>query len=283
MAKDSQGNDLSAVGVPITGMAAFAPVSQANMLAKAQLAANPLNLPAAFKKLGLYKVDGGPAAARESGDAIELFQKGYSISGDGTRTVQIVLAEQNTEVLELIEGVVPDVNGVIEVSSSLPDNRFILFTVTKYRNGSEKRQIGVASVTAVEPDKQERGSIEGASVTFTWQDHELFNGSPFWQWMGVPSGAGATAKTSWMVTLSGAPTGGTFALALGGAATPPIVYNATAAVITGALNGLSGVTGISGISTSGSGPWTVTLPSAGVLTAGTTALTGGTNPSVTVA
>lgn len=189
MAADTQGNDLDAVGVPITGLAAFAPLLEANVIAKTALGASPLVLPAAFKRLGLYKADGGPAASRESGDPIPFFQIGYSLAGDGTRAVTIGLAEQNATVQGLIEGAEPDANGVIEVSSSLPDNRFILLTVTKYRNGTEKRQIGVAAITAVEPDQQERGSVEGANVTFTWQEDPLFNDAPFWQWGPAVPGA----------------------------------------------------------------------------------------------
>jgi hypothetical protein len=186
MTADSQGNDLDAVAVPLTGVAAYAPLASGNVIAKADLGASPLVLPVAAKRLGLYKVDGGPAAARESGDAIEFFQKGYTIAGDGTRTVVINLAEQNANVQALIEGATPDANGVIEVSSSLPNNRFILYVITKYRNGTEKRQEGVAAVTSVEPDQSTRGEVEGQAVTFTWQEDDLFNGAPFWQWTGVP-------------------------------------------------------------------------------------------------
>ncbi|KTR76188.1 hypothetical protein NS234_12230 [Microbacterium oxydans] len=182
MTADSQGNDLDAVGVPITGMGAFAPVAIANVIDKAALGASPLVLPAAARRLGLYKVDGGPAPSRETGDAIEFFQKGYTLAGEGTRAVVINLAEQNAAVMALTEGAEPDENGVIEVSSSLPGNRFILYVVTRYRGGLEKRQVGVASVTAVEPDQQTRGEVEGIAVTFTWQEDELFNGAPFWQW-----------------------------------------------------------------------------------------------------
>ena len=206
MVADNQGNDLTAVGVPITGMAAFAPVSSENVIDKAALGASPLVLPPAAKRLGLYKVDGGPAPARETGDAIEFFQKGYTLAGEGTRSVTITLAEQNVAVQSLIEGAAPDGNGVIEVSSSLPDNRFILYVVTRYRNGMEKRQQGVAAVTAVEPDQQTRGEVEGAAVTFTWQEDDLFNGAPFWQWGPAVPGAVTTAVTA------GAPgsfTGGT--------------------------------------------------------------------------
>lgn len=197
MTADSQGNDLSAVGVPITGLAAFAPVDQANVIAKPLLGASPLVLPVAAKRLGLYKVDGGPAPGRESGDAIEFFQKSYTLAGDGSRTVVINLAEQNPNVQVLIEGVEPDANGVIEVSSSLPDNRFILYVITRYKGGKEKRQIGVASVTSVEPDQQTRGEVEGQSVTFTWQEDPLFNEAPFWSWgPAVPGSIAPTGATA---------------------------------------------------------------------------------------
>lgn len=181
MTADAQGNDLSAVPVPVTGLAAIAPVDAANVLTKQELAARPIVMPAAFAKLGLIKVDGGFESARDSGDAILFFQKGYQLSGEGTRTVKIGLAENNATVLKLIEGAEPDVNGVIEVSSSLPNNQWILFTSTKYRNKTEDRQIGVAYVSAVEPDKAERGSVKGSVVTLTYVEHELFSDAPFWQ------------------------------------------------------------------------------------------------------
>lgn len=182
MTADSAGNDLDSVGVPITGLAAFAPVDVANVIAKADLGKSPLTLPVAFKRLGLFKQDGGAQEARDSDDPLEFFQAGYLISGNGTRTVQLGVAEDNAAVLQVTEGQTPDTDGVIEVSASLPDNRWILVVVTRYRNGKEKRRIGVAAVTAVEPDQEERGSVNGKKVTFTWQEDELFNGAPFWQW-----------------------------------------------------------------------------------------------------
>ena len=213
MTADEQGNNLEAVGVPISGMAAYAPLDAANVLTPAQLAASPLQLSAAFKKLGLYKQDGGPASGREDGDAIELFQQGYKLSAEGTRSLTIGLAEHNPIVQGLIEGVEPDEHGVYKVSSSLPSNRFILFSSLIYRGKSgarpEKRQIGVAYVSAVELDQAERGSVEGASVTFTWLEHDLFEGSPFWQFgPAVPGAAlqptGATAGTPGTFTPTGA-------------------------------------------------------------------------------
>lgn len=209
MAADEQGFDLDAVGVPITGMAAYAPLDPANMLTEAALGASPLVLPPAFKKLGLYKVDGGPAPSREAGDALEFFQQGYKKAGDGTRALTITLAQSDRVVMSLIEGVEPDEHGVYKVSSNLPDNRFILFSSIRYRGGLEERQLGVASITAVEPDQAERGSVKGSAVTFTWQEHEMFEGSPFWQWGPAVPGSpvqptGAVAGTPGSFTPTGA-------------------------------------------------------------------------------
>lgn len=186
MAADEQGNDLDAVDVPITGLAAWAPREVANVIAKAELGASPLELPAAYKMLGLFKTDGGFADGREDGERIEFFQGGYSLAGDGSRNTVVGLAENNTAVLELIEGKEPDANGVIEVSASLPDNRFIFLNSTRYKSGKEERKIGVAAITAVERDQAERGSVRGANVTFTWQTDPLFNDAPYWLYYGTP-------------------------------------------------------------------------------------------------
>lgn len=91
------------------------------------------------------------------------------------------------------------------------------------------------------------------------------------------------SKTGWTVQVTGTPTGGTYQLTLNGTPTSNLAYNALAADIATALNGLAGVTGISGITASGTGTITVTLPTAAILAKGTTALTGGTSPNVTVA
>lgn len=89
-------------------------------------------------------------------------------------------------------------------------------------------------------------------------------------------------KTSWNVTIGGAPTGGSYTLRVNGFATAPIAYNAAATAVAAAINALSGVTGISGVSATGTAPIALTFPSAVVVSA-TSALTGGTSPTVTVA
>jgi hypothetical protein len=100
----------------------------------------------------------------------------------------------------------------------------------------------------------------------------------------------AKANEVQTVTVTGAPTGGTFTLTWSGQTTAAIAYNATAAAVQSALEALSNiapgdviVTGAAG------GPYTVTFVgvNAGTdvaqMTASGAGLTGGTTPSVTVA
>lgn len=187
MAADDNGHDLSAVSVPVTGLAAYAPVDSANVIADADMGKKPLALPVAYKKLGLYKTDGGPQDARESGDPIEFFQEGYFLPGEGSRSLTINLAEDNANVQMLIEGKTPNSDGVIYVDSSLPAAQYLLFVATKYRNGRERRRNGVAQVTSVEVDQETRGEVRGQAVTFKWAAHDLFDGSPFKEWLGDPA------------------------------------------------------------------------------------------------
>lgn len=88
-------------------------------------------------------------------------------------------------------------------------------------------------------------------------------------------------QTAWNLTIAGAPTGGSFTLLVNGFATAPIAYNANAATVAAAINAISGVTGISGVTASGTSPIAITFPTT-VQLAATSALTGGTAPTVTV-
>lgn len=93
------------------------------------------------------------------------------------------------------------------------------------------------------------------------------------------------------VTINGGPTGGTFTLSSGGNTTSGIAYNAASSTVQSALRGFGGI--YAGVTVSGSagGPYTVTFPDAtsnvqapsAPIAADGSALTGGSNPSVTVA
>lgn len=188
MAADTEGNDLSAVSVPVSGKVAVAPVTEANVIMDADLGKTPLVLPVEYEMLGLVKVDGGPQDGRNDADAIEFFQEGYKLNGDSTVTVQLNLAEDNEAVNKLITGQEPDpVTGVIYVPSGLPDNTFLLFQATRYKNRNERRRNGVARLSTVEVDQETRGEVRGKAVTFEWMPHDLFRGFPYKEWFGNPN------------------------------------------------------------------------------------------------
>ena len=108
----------------------------------------------------------------------------------------------------------------------------------------------------------------------------------------VPLAPSANEQQS--VTVTGAPTGGTFTLTIDGQTTAGIAYNAAASAVQTALEGLSNINpGDVTVTGSAGGPYTVTFvwgESAGrvgrdvpQMTASGASLTGGTTPSVTVA
>lgn len=103
---------------------------------------------------------------------------------------------------------------------------------------------------------------------------------------------GAAANEVQSVAITGAPTGGTFALAFKGQVTAPIAYNAAAADVQTALQALPAI-GAGGVACAGgplpgssvsctfSGPLAATnVPT---ITAGGGGLTGGTSPAVAIA
>lgn len=92
------------------------------------------------------------------------------------------------------------------------------------------------------------------------------------------------------VTITGAPTGGTFTLTWSGQTTADIAYNATAAAVQAALEALSNIApGDVTVTGSAGGPYTLTWGGThlgddiAAPTASGAGLTGGTTPSVTVA
>ncbi len=90
---------------------------------------------------------------------------------------------------------------------------------------------------------------------------------------------------TYTVTITGSPTGGNITLTLGGKTTATIAYNAAASAVKSALVALDDGYGTADFTVTGSngGPFTVVYPAGlGALT-GTAALTGGTDPAVTVA
>jgi hypothetical protein len=115
----------------------------------------------------------------------------------------------------------------------------------------------------------------------------MASGDPRDQQFGQPFAGTADKQT---VTITGSPTGGTFTLTFKGQATAGIAYNAAAAAVQSALLTLSTI-GNGNVTVSGSapgGPYVVTFTGTlsgyqSDLSGNAASLTGGTNPSVTVA
>lgn len=90
-----------------------------------------------------------------------------------------------------------------------------------------------------------------------------------------------------VVTITGVPTGGTFTLAIGGAVTAPLAFNAAAATVQTAVRTLGTPWAGAAVAGAAGGPYTITLSPLGgasaPINASGVALTGGTAPSVVVA
>ena len=167
MARDTQGNDLESVKVPITGFAAIGPKGGTSMT-KAQLEAASLSLPSGYEYLGLFTTDGGPAEASEAEDPLEFFQIGYTLPGDdGKLTETLVLAEDNDAVRTLRYGDTGTGSSYV-MKSAVPEGRYPYLRVTRYRNGTEMRRAGLVTVTSIEPVQETRGEIRAVSVTFSF-------------------------------------------------------------------------------------------------------------------
>lgn len=97
---------------------------------------------------------------------------------------------------------------------------------------------------------------------------------------GLTTAGQASDSENWTVAVTGAPTGGTYRLVIDGFATPSIAHDAANAAIESAVNGLSGVTGAT-VTVTGTTTKALAFTSP-VSVAANPALTGGTNPGVTV-
>ena len=169
MAADDLGNDLSTVFVPVTGYMGYGP-KDTEVPASAALSQADYTLPAAVKKVGLIKEDGGFEWTGEpDGDAIKFWQDGYELpSGMVSATLAVTLAQTDPIVRELIYGKAPDVNGVIDVELASNINSYWLCTEEVAKNGVIRRRvIPNASIQSVKEDKSERGTVTGYAVTFS--------------------------------------------------------------------------------------------------------------------
>ena len=170
MARDSQGNDLQAVDVQLTGLAAvkFGATSAPSL---ADIVSG--TLPTGYEYIGLFLEDGGYAEEVEAGDQTNFFQQGYSIStGDPTIKGTLTPAEDNDTVWKLC-GI--DTDTWVRSDAAYGDN-FGLIISTKMKNGNIVTRGGIAHVIEVSPSGEERGKINSVDLKFEWVYQTEFDG-----------------------------------------------------------------------------------------------------------
>lgn len=153
----------------------------------------------------------------------------------------------------------------------------------EYEEGTEiiqKSGSGRVCLTYRAPDTLKRGTISDFQVcTPDPNVLEFMIGGD------VISTGAATSEVQ-TITLTGTPTGGTYTLTFDDDTTGNIAYNANAAAVQSALEGLAGLAP-GDVTVTGTGPWTATfaleIGNVPQMTADGTGLTGGTDPDVTIA
>lgn len=191
MAADDEGNDVTAVAVPVTGSIGIAPAGTA--LPTPLEGADPdFVLPVAWKKLGLIKVDGGPQWAwAADGDPIKFWQDGYSIpSGLANVTLVISAAQTDENVRAIIYGKTADANGYLTVDGGGNALVYEVFTEEIFKNGVIRRRVAPnVTVQEVAEDQSTRGEVLGYAITFAVARSAEVENNHFGEWL-IPADDG---------------------------------------------------------------------------------------------
>lgn len=188
-------NDVTKVGVPVTGFAAVAPFGTA-IPSPTEGGSTSFTLPVDYQVLGLRTEDGAPEWTMEAdGDPIVFFEEGYSIpSGLSNVSVVMKLAQSDRIVREVTRGRTYDENGYMTVDGGGTDKKYVLFVETIFKNGAIERRVAPnASIASVKEDKDERGTPRGTEVTFSIARSEVINNDHFAEWNTLARGVGAGA------------------------------------------------------------------------------------------
>ena len=191
MVADLKGNDIAAVGVPVTGFIGYAPLGT-SIPTPAEGADPDFVLPGAFKKLGLIKVDGGPKwSEAANGDALEFWQEGYSIpTGLADVSVAASLAETNENTRSFLTGKTADANGYLERDGGGNAKHYVIFTEEIFKNGLIRRRVAPdANISAVDENQSTRGEVLGYDTTLKINNSPLVGGGHYGEWYILPEDA----------------------------------------------------------------------------------------------
>jgi len=193
MSVDAQGNDVAAVAVPVTGFIGFAPLGTA-IPTPVEGADPDFVLPAAYRKLGLIKVDGGPQWAQAAdGDPLEFWQQGYTIpTGLADVSVAAGLAQTDETVREFLNGKTADANGYMEIDGGGNAAHYVIFTEEIFKNGSIRRRVAPdAGITTVEENQSTRGEVLGYDTTLGINRSDVVGGNHYGEWL-IPAEGNAS-------------------------------------------------------------------------------------------
>jgi hypothetical protein len=185
MSTDAQGNDIAAVAVPVGGFIGFAPLGT-DIPTPSEGADPDFVLPAAFKKLGLVKVDGGPQWSwAASGDPLTFWQSGYTIpSGLADVSVEASLAQTDNLVRQFLYGSTADANGFLTVDGGGNSTHYVIFTEEIFKNGAIRRRVAPdANIASVAEDQSTPGSVLGYDTTLNINASDILAGRHFGEWV----------------------------------------------------------------------------------------------------
>jgi hypothetical protein len=197
MAADLLGNDVTAVGVPVTGHIGVADLGTAGPTPAAG-ASRSLVLDPAYKVPGLFTEDGGFEWTTEAdGDPITFYQEGYSLpSGLAKAELKLKLAQTDEIVRSIIRGKTADSNGYMTIDAGGTDKKYSIFTEEIFKNGVIRRRWAPnAGVQSVKEDRSERGNVLGYEVVFKIDRAPETENNHFGEWLIPAAAATSTAPT----------------------------------------------------------------------------------------
>lgn len=183
--RDTAGNDLSAVEIPLGGAIILVEYKEANKITAEAMAetVKDVTLPEDYKAdnyLGLIKQDAAFQDSRDADDATEFFQAGYSIPGSPTLSTAFTVAENNRHLRRITLGE-PDENGVYMVDDIIQPDKWCAYQEEALKGGRVRRRAGVVQITGNEPEQSERGTVKGMALTATWVADPLYDGHRYFE------------------------------------------------------------------------------------------------------
>ena len=189
MTADSKGNDVSAVGIPITGRMGVAPIGTSTPTPVLGAAPN-LVLDPEFKIPGLLTEDGGFEWTMEAdGDPVTFWQEGYTLPSGLANVLLVCKYAQTDEIVRgIIRGKTPDANGYITIDGGGTDKKYVIFTEEIFKNLTIRRRVAAnAGIQSVKEDKSERGSVLGYEVTYKIDRSDELNNEHIGEWLIPPT------------------------------------------------------------------------------------------------